>query len=256
MTSSTVLSPQALRGRAILVTGATSGIGAETARLAASLGAVVAVHGRDVQRAEATAASLDGADHAVVLADLATDDPAEVVKAAVRKVGPLSGFVHAAGLHSSKPLRALRDTDFDHLFRVNVTAAALLMKAMRMPVNRAESVSVVLVSSVAGVVGQAGVSAYAASKGAVVALTKSLSVELAGEGIRINCVVPGMVPTPMSTALMSRLSPEQQGSVAAEHPLGLGAVEDVAWPIVFLLSDGSRWMTGSTLTADGGFTAR
>ena len=111
-------------------------------------------------------------------------------------------------------------------------------------------------SSVAGTTGQPGVSAYAASKGAVIALTRSLAVELAPERIRVNCVVPGMVPTPMSDGLLAKLSETQRKDVERQHLLGLGSVADVAGPVLFLLTDGARWMTGSVLTVDGGLTAQ
>jgi NAD(P)-dependent dehydrogenase (short-subunit alcohol dehydrogenase family) len=251
-----VLSTEALTGSAVLVTGASSGIGAEVARAAAACGARVVVHGRDNERLSRLLDELPGKGHGIVVADLTADGLDSVVKSAVAQVGPLSGLVHAAGVHSAKPLRALRAVDIESTMQVNVTAAALLLKSLRMPAHRAESVSVVLVSSVAGVVGQAGVAAYAACKGAVLSLSRSLAIELASERIRVNCVVPGMVPTPMSEGLMGKLTEEQRAAVVAEHPLGLGSVADVAVPIVFLLSEGSRWMTGSAMHVDGGFTAR
>jgi 3-oxoacyl-[acyl-carrier protein] reductase len=251
-----VLANDALEGSSILVTGASSGIGAEVARIAAACGARVMLHGRDERRLSTLRAELHGQGHGVVVADLTEDGLDMVVKSAVAEVGPLSGLVHAAGVHSAKPVRALRPADMESTMRVNVTAAALLIKTIRMPAYRAESVSVVLISSVAGVVGQAGVSAYSASKGAVLSLSRSLAIELAPEQIRINCVVPGMVPTPMSEGLMHKLTEEQRNTVVAEHPLGLGLVADVAAPIVFLLTEGSRWMTGSLVSVDGGYTAK
>lgn len=250
-----VLSGSALEGQSILITGGSSGIGAEVARMAALCGARVAVHGRDPDRLAEVIEGLPGAGHAAIVADLDGDGVDSVVKQAVVAIGPLAGLVHAAGVHSPKPLRVLRQVDVDTAMRVNVTAGFLLLKALRMPAHRVESVSVVLISSVAGVVGQAGVSAYSASKGAVVAMARSLAVELAPEQIRVNCIVPGMVPTRMSEGLLTKLTEEQRERVVAGHPLGLGVVSDVAVPITFLLTEGSRWMTGSVITVDGGFTA-
>jgi NAD(P)-dependent dehydrogenase (short-subunit alcohol dehydrogenase family) len=251
----TVFASDALAGHAVLVTGASSGIGAAVARAAASAGAVVAANGRDEARTAAVVGQLEGFGHASVVGDV-RDDPAAIVEAAVSAVGPLSGLVHAAGTHSAKPLRAVRAGDFGELFATSVIATSLLVKALRMPANRTAQVSVVLISSVVGVVGQPGVSPYAASKGAVRALSRAIAIELAPEAIRCNCLVPGMVPTPMSEGLMARMSESQRDLVIAEHPLGLGRVEDVALAALFLLSDGAAWITGSELTVDGGYTAR
>jgi NAD(P)-dependent dehydrogenase (short-subunit alcohol dehydrogenase family) len=112
-----------------------------------------------------------------------------------------------------------------------------------------------MVSSVMGTVGQPGQSAYAASKFAVNGLVKSLSLEFAREGLRINSVAPGMVATPMVESLRASLPQDHFDSAVAMHPLGLGQPEDVAKAIAFLLSDDARWITGSVLAVDGGYTA-
>ena len=106
-----------------------------------------------------------------------------------------------------------------------------------------------------GVVGQPGVSAYAATKGAIIALTKSLALEIARNRIRVNCVVPAQVQTEMALSLESSLTETQIKRIEEMHPLGLGQPRDVALSIAFLLSDASSWITGSALTVDGGYTA-
>ena len=111
-------------------------------------------------------------------------------------------------------------------------------------------------SSAVGLVGQAGVSVYSATKGAVVTMTKSLALELAREGVRVNCVCPGVVQTEMTTGLRESIGADAFQRVTDAHPLGLGTSEDVANAIVFLLSDASRWITGTSLTVDGGYTAQ
>ena len=103
--------------------------------------------------------------------------------------------------------------------------------------------------------GQAGVSAYSASKGALISLTKSLALELAGENIRVNCVAPGVVNTEMSDKLFSFMTEQQIEGIKKMHPLGFGTPRDVANAISFLLADTSRWITGSVLVVDGGYTA-
>lgn len=113
----------------------------------------------------------------------------------------------------------------------------------------------VFFSSVAGLVGVIGSAAYSASKGAVIALTRSLALELVRDGIRVNCVAPGMVQTEMVEEVQRLLTPEQMQGIAAMHPLGIGRVRDVSNAVAFLLADTSRWITGTTLVVDGGYTA-
>jgi NAD(P)-dependent dehydrogenase (short-subunit alcohol dehydrogenase family) len=140
--------------------------------------------------------------------------------------------------------------------QLNVFAAMALAKGLRQKGVMANSASIVWLSSVAALVGQPGVSPYAASKGALLAMCKSLALELAKEQIRINCVVPAMVQTPMAEKLFAMMTPEQVAKIELAHPLGIGQPEDVANAIAFLLSDAAKWITGSSLVVDGGYTAQ
>lgn len=139
--------------------------------------------------------------------------------------------------------------------RVNVVAASALAKGFRQRGVFVEGGSIVLLSSVMGLVGQPGQSLYSATKGALVAMTRSLALELAREQIRVNCVAPAVVMTGMSEQLKQNVSPEQFAQITAMHPLGLGRGEDVASAVAFLLADTARWITGTTLVVDGGYTA-
>jgi NAD(P)-dependent dehydrogenase (short-subunit alcohol dehydrogenase family) len=107
-----------------------------------------------------------------------------------------------------------------------------------------------------GLVGQAGRSVYSACKGALIGFTKSAAIELAREKIRINCVAPGLIETEGSADLFNAVTPEQKQSLVASHPLGLGRPADVAAAVAFLLADSGRWVTGTTLVVDGGYTAK
>jgi NAD(P)-dependent dehydrogenase (short-subunit alcohol dehydrogenase family) len=112
-----------------------------------------------------------------------------------------------------------------------------------------------LEATVAGMMGGPATAAYAASKAAVIGLTKSLASELAPEGVRVNCIAPGMVQSEMTEHVRQALSREQFAAIAAQHPLGVGATWDIASAAAYLLSDGGRWVTGQTLVVDGGFSA-
>lgn len=114
----------------------------------------------------------------------------------------------------------------------------------------------VLVSSVAGMVGESVVAAYAISKAALIGLSQPLAIELAGQGFRVNCVAPGFVQTETAQRLRESLTTEQFAALEAKRPLGLGTARDVAHAIGFLLAETSRWITGTTLVIDGGYFAR
>jgi NAD(P)-dependent dehydrogenase (short-subunit alcohol dehydrogenase family) len=173
----------------------------------------------------------------------------------VERVGALHGLVHAAGVHDATPLRIASPGRVAELFDVNVTTTVTLTKAFRSPKVRGDDASVVYISSAVGLVGGAGVGLYAASKAAVASLAKSYGLELAREGIRVNCVAAGMVQTALSDDIRHRVGEDGWRAIEAAHPLGIGAPTDVADAVLYLLSPASRWVTGSALVVDGGYTA-
>jgi NAD(P)-dependent dehydrogenase (short-subunit alcohol dehydrogenase family) len=251
-----MVNPMDMTGRTVLVTGASSGIGRATAVLLSRVGARLVLVGRNAERLAQTHGQLEGYGHRIEQMDLsAVDGLPGWLKALAAASGPLHGLVHCAGVHKLRPLRGLKAQTIDEVMRINVGAAISLAGGFCQKGVGAPGGSIVFLSSVAGLVGQAGTAAYAASKGAIIALTKALAVELAREGIRVNCVAPGVVKTEMGQGLLGALTPAQSTALEAMHLLGFGGARDVAHAVAFLLADTARWITGTALVVDGGYTA-
>ena len=251
------LNPLLMEGKTILVTGASSGIGRETATLLSALGARIVLAGRDSTRLEETKSRLDGEGHVTQAFELADNEGIpNWLTEITRQVGPLDGLAHCAGVHQALPLRMLKAAKVEEILRINLTSAVMLVKAFRQKGCASTGGSVVLVSSVAGLAGQPGVSSYAASKAALIGFTRAAAMELAPEGLRVNAVAPGFVCTEMGESLRGKLTPDQFSKIEESHPLGLGTPLDVAQAIAYLLAPTGRWITGSTLVIDGGYTAQ
>lgn len=251
-----MVNPMQLKNRVFLVTGASSGIGREVSVLLSQLGARLVIAGRKQNQLEKTMALLEGRGHQMSVFDLMdVDKIPQWMKENVCTDKTLDGLVHSAGIQMTKPLRILTNADIDSVMKVNVNAAFGLVKGFRQKGVCRNPGSIVLLSSVMGLVGQPGVTVYSASKGAIVTLVKSSALELAKENIRVNCVAPAHVRTEMAEKLTIDLTIKQLESIEKMHPLGIGEPRDVANAVAFLLADTGRWITGTTLVVDGGYTA-
>lgn len=237
-------------GKSILVSGASSGIGRACAVKLAEAGANLVLLGRD----ESALSSLGISSARVYSVNLAIEPEVKALVPQLKAdINALHGCVLAAGLHSFRPMMMESFDDIARPWSINAQSSlglvALLLKARLL----AKGASVVLFSSAAARTGGAGAVSYAASKGAIEGTTHSLALELAAQRIRVNAVSPGVVRTPMSEKFLSRLTSEQLAALEARHPMGIGSPEDVVGPVLFLLSDLSRWVTGTVLPVDGGY---
>ncbi len=235
-----------LEGRNVLVTGGSRGIGRAACVLCARLGARVAVgYARDEAAAGSTVAEL------ALAADLAiAGEAAGLVARAEEALGPLDVVVLNHGIWKRAPIVSMTDAEWDEMLRVNLSSVReACAEAARRMLPRGRG-NIVLVASTAGQRGEPFHSHYAASKGAVIALAKSLAAELGGEGIRVNCVAPGWVMTDMSRAAILGSAGD---TVRRAIPLGRpGTPEEIAGPIAFLASDLSSYLQGQVLSVNGG----
>ena len=250
-----IVNPMDLSGRNILITGASSGIGRGTAILLSQLGARVILVARREDKLEETLTMMHGTDHRIEPFDLTNIDAIpNWMRTLVTPEQRLHGLVHGAGLMHIRSIREVDNDSLNEMMTINFNAAYSLTRGFRHRKVRADSSSIVLLASVSGLIGQAGNTAYSASKGALISVARALAMELAREQIRVNCVAPALVESDIVDHMAERLTPEQFQKVEDKHVLGLGKVQDVANAIAFLLADTGRWITGTTLVLDGGYT--
>jgi NAD(P)-dependent dehydrogenase (short-subunit alcohol dehydrogenase family) len=250
--------PFSLHGKTIVVTGASSGIGRQCAIACSRMGAKVILIGRNSARLAGTNELLvAGAGHLVLSVDLNQFAiVAEKIDSEKKNIGTIAGVVHCAGISTTLPVRMINENHLHDFFQTNVNGAINLTQLLVKPGFMPDGGSVVFMTSVMGLVGEAGKTLYSLTKGALLAGSKSMAIELAPKKIRVNCISPGVVITPMSGSAVYSQDEASLERIKSYHPLGLGDVVDVANACVFLLSDASRWITGSNLIVDGGYTAR
>jgi NAD(P)-dependent dehydrogenase (short-subunit alcohol dehydrogenase family) len=240
--------------RHYIVSGATSGIGNKVAADLVNSGAIVLAIGRRKERLEELR---ERYPNHIVPGNLDVNDY-EKLKSSIfqfAESGKIDGSVHCAGINKFTPLRVFNWPDAEQIIKTSLYAGIEMIRLATSKKVSAEKGSHVMIASVAGVKGEIGFTAYSAAKSAIIGVTRTLALELAIKDVRVNCVTPGWIPTEMTDAIEARY-PGHMDTIKLQHPLGIGSVEDVSNLVLFLLSDESRWMTGSNLVIDGGYSIK
>ncbi|MFC2355133.1 MAG: SDR family NAD(P)-dependent oxidoreductase [Capnocytophaga ochracea] len=243
--------PFSLENKTILVTGASSGIGKAIAIECSKMGAQVVITGRNEQRLQETYKQLEGTQPAYIVADLTKKEDIETL---ANQIDSLNGSVNCAGLTIPKPFKFLQEEDIQEMMTVNFNAPLLLTQLLVKKKKLQKASSIVFISSISGTkVSAIAESVYSASKAAIDGFCKGLALELAPQQIRVNTVNPGIIETNIFSG--GQISEEQLQQNITKYPLKrYGKPEEVAYAVVYLLSDASSWVTGSNLLIDGGYT--
>ena len=246
-----------LDGKRIIITGASSGIGRAIAQQAAQLGAITILLGRNLDKLKDTFNSLPGNGHEYYSLDITDYSKLdEIISYSVLNNGLISGFVHSAGIEKTIPFKASTPKIFKEIFEVNVFAGFELARLIsKKSIINPNGASFIFISSVNAILGDACKVMYCSSKSALQSGIKALAIELASKKIRCNTVLPGVVYTEMVERLFNSIPSDSKSEIIKKHPLGIGAPEDVASLVNFLLSDNANWITGSEYVIDGGYSA-
>jgi NAD(P)-dependent dehydrogenase (short-subunit alcohol dehydrogenase family) len=246
-----ICNPFSLAGKSILVTGASSGIGRAVACVCSKMGGRLVITGRNKERLEETFGALSGEGHTQIIADLSKEEDIELM---IKELPKLDGFVSNAGIVRPVLAQFIEKKDISDVFEINAFSSFLLIQKLIQEKKLNKKASVVFTSSISGVFcSSVGGSLYSASKGAINGYMKGLALDLANRGIRVNSVNPGVIETNIFSD--DTITAEQLEEDVKRYPLKrFGKPEEVAYAIVYLLSDASEWVTGSNLVIDGGFT--
>lgn len=240
--------PFTLEGKTILVTGASSGIGRGIAIACSKMGASVIVNGRNEQRLSETMSEMEGDDNLSLAADL-SDNVA--LAEMVAKLPKLDGIVHCAGIGQRVLCKQLQESDLDNMMNVNFKAPVMLQTEILKQKKINKSASIVFIASIACDSPTIGNAMYSASKGAIISYANCLALELAPRLIRVNCILPAMIWTDL--IFKGGITEEELREDEKKYPLKrYGKPKDIANLSIYLLSDASSWMSGSSIRITGG----
>ncbi len=243
--------PFSLKEKIILVTGASSGIGRATAIECSKMGARVVITGRDETRLDETMSCLVGDGHIAIAVDLTDTDG---IQKLMVKTPKLNGIVNCAGINKNLPYTFATPENMNSVMNINFFAPAELTRVLIKGKKIEKEASIVFISSVSGTFCSAPASSmYSASKGAINGLVKGMALDLASKKIRVNCICPGVIETHIFDS--GTISSEQLEENKKQYPLRrFGQPEEVAHAAIYLLSNATKWVTGSNLLIDGGLT--
>lgn len=245
-------------GKRILVTGAASGIGRATALLLSQQGADLLLLDLNKEGLETLRPFLKVTD-VLLQVDLSnTSEMIRQVEYAIKTVGTVDGMALVAGMLNTSLLKFVKEDLWEKIEKVNLYSTIELVKLFTKKGIRPAGLggAIITVSSYCGQVGTVASVCYSATKAGLIGVTKSLAIELAPKGIRVNCVSPGTIMTEMVKKDAYGTDEEYVRNIESLHPLGFGSPEDIANAIVFLLSDMAKWITGAVINVDGGYTAK
>ena len=252
-----MINPMDLTGKNIIITGASSGIGKATASLISEMGGHVALIARNIERLQSTLDELGGDAHRAYSFDLADNrNIKQLLDSIVKDMGQIDGLAYCAGIANRCPVRMLKTEKFIEMLSVNTLGFIEMAKVLSGTNYKKDKASFVVVSSIASIKGEKGLLGYSMSKGAINSAVRVMAKELSESGVRINAVLPSWIKTEMADNILTSYGRgDFDNEMATCQYLGVGSAVDVANAITFLLSDASKFITGTELIVDGGYSS-